>query len=305
MDVRSLRYFVAVADCGSFSRGAEAMNVVQSAVSHRVRDLEDEVGTPLFNREGRAVRLTDAGVVLLGDARNILHSIEAAKDRVRQLRDGEVGRIRIGFQGATCRRQIVSESLIEFRTRYPKVELELSPMTGLSMEDALQNGEIDGGFFYRHGNPPLDYRQLYLDDWLLAVPSSHPLASMTELHLKDLQGEKFIVLPRRVTPILHDRIMAACLSGGLTPEIVQEAFEEPMVLNLVAVGLGVAFVLDSLPTELNGSVVLKRVIDFRVPTELCFLWKSDGMTPTLSRFLDVLDQVRSDGCEASKIDAVA
>lgn len=305
MDVRSLRYFVAVADCGSFSRAAEAVSVVQSAVSHRIRDLEDEVGTPLFNRQGRAVRLTDAGMVLLGDARNILHSIEAAKDRVRQLRDGEVGRIRIGFQGAACRRQIVSESVIEFRTRYPKVELELSPMTGLSMQDALQNGEIDGGFFYRQGNPPLDYRRLYIDDWLLAMPSSHPLASMTELHLKDLQGEKFIVLPRRVTPILHDRIMAACHAGGLTPEIVQEAFEEPMVLNLVAVGLGVAFVLDSLPTELNGSVILKRVVDFRVPIELCFLWKSDGMTPTLSRFLDVLDQVTADDCEASKIPAVA
>jgi DNA-binding transcriptional LysR family regulator len=305
MDVRSLRYFVAVADCGSFSRGAEAVSVVQSAVSHQVRDLEDEVGTPLFNRKGRAVTLTEAGAALLGDARNILRAIETAKDRVRQLRDGEVGRIRIGFQGAACRRQIVSESLIEFRTHYPNVELELSPMSGLSMEDALQNGEIDGGFFYRHGSPPLDYRRLYVDDWLLAMPSSHPLASMAELHLRDLQGEKFIVLPRRVTPILHDRIMAACLSGGLTPQIVQEAFEEPMVLNLVAVGLGVAFVLDSLPSELNGSVILKRVIDFRVPTELCFLWKSDGMTPALGRFLGVLDQIAADDCSTSRIDAVA
>ncbi len=291
MDLRSLRYFVAVADNGSFSRGADAVSVVQSAVSHRIRDLEAEVGTLLFNREGRTIRLTEAGAVLLGDARNILRSIELAKERIRQLREGEVGRVRIGFQGAACRRQIVSESLIEFRTRYPNVELELSPMIALSMEDALQNGEIDGGFFYRHGSPPLDYRRLCLDDWLLAMPSSHPLASVGELHLKDLQGEKFIVLPRKVTPILHDRILAACLAGGLTPQIVQEAFEEPMVLNLVAVGLGVAFVLDSLPTELNGSVVLKRVVDFRVPTELCFLWKSERMTPTLSRFLDVLDQV--------------
>src|ERR1700722_9538695 len=110
MDVRSLRYFVAVADCGSFSRAAEAVSVVQSAVSHRIRDLEDEVGMPLFNREGRAVRLTEAGTMLLDNARDILRSIETAKDRVRQLLDGEVGRIRIGFQGAACRRQIVSES---------------------------------------------------------------------------------------------------------------------------------------------------------------------------------------------------
>jgi DNA-binding transcriptional LysR family regulator len=244
----------------------------------------------LFNREGRTISLTEAGAVLLADARAILRSIELAKDRMSRLREGEAGRIRIGFQAAACRRRIVSESLIEFRTRYPNIEIELSPMTGLDMEAALQSGQIDGGFFYRHGNPPLDYRVLYRDDWLLAAPSSHPLASVGELRLKDLQDENFIVFPRRITPILYDRILAACLAGGLTPRIVQEAFEETMVLNLVAVGLGVAFVLDSLPMELNGSVVLKRVIDFHVPTELCFLWRPDGMAPILTRFLDVLDR---------------
>jgi len=305
MDVRSLRYFVAVGECGSFSRGAEAVSVVQSAVSHRIRNLEDEVGTPLFNRVGRAVSLTDAGKVLLGDARDILRSIETAKDRVRHIRDGEVGRIRIGFQGAACRRQIVSESLIEFRTRYPKVELELSPMTGISMQAALKDGAIDGGFFYREGNPALDYRSLYIDDWVLAMPSSHHLVSMEELQLKDLRGEKFIVLPRRVAPVLYDRILAACHAGGLTPEIVQEAFEEPMVLNLVAVGLGLAFVLDSLPSELSGSVSLKAVKDFRVPTELCFLWKPGERTSTLNRFLDVLDQVAGWDRVASRINSVA
>lgn len=290
MDTRSLRYFAAVADHGSFSRAATAMNVVQSAISHRIQHLEAEVGSLLFHRDGRSIRLTDAGAVLLADAHKILAAIEQAKERVRQLKDGEVGRLRIGFQGAACRRQIVSEALIEFRLRFPQVELELSPMTGMSMETALKNGDIDGGFFYRHGEPSLNYRRLYIDNWLLAVSSAHRLASADELHLRDLQNENFIVLPRKVTPILYDRILAACLIGGLTPKVVQEAFEEPMVLNLVAVGLGVAFVLDSLPIEANGNVVLKRVADFHVPTELCFLW-SGSAAATLPRFLDVLDQV--------------
>src|SRR3984885_2187815 len=180
MDVRSLRYFIAVAEHNSFSRAADAVGVVQSAVSHRIRDLEEEVRIPLFDREGRSIKLTEAGVMLLADARGILRSIELAKDRIRQLREGEVGRIRIGFQGAACRRQIVSETLIEFRMRYPNVELELSPMSALSMEDALQNGEVDGGFFYRHGTPPLEYRRLCFDDWLLAMPRSHRLASADE-----------------------------------------------------------------------------------------------------------------------------
>jgi DNA-binding transcriptional LysR family regulator len=291
MDVRTLRYFVAVADYSSFSRAAETLSVVQSAVSHRIRELEDEVGTRLFDREGRAVRLTGAGTLLLADARRIIRSIAEAKDRLRQLSEGETGQLRIGFQAAACRRPAVSESLIEFRRRYPKVELELSPMTGQGMEEALASGEIDGGFFYRHGAPPLCHRVLYRDNWVLAMPISHPFAAAAELRLKDLAAESFIVLPRKVTPILHDRILTACAAGGLTPRVVQEAFEESMVLNLVAVGMGVAFVLDSLPTELNGNVVLKRVADFNVPTELCFLWEGASANPALERFRAVLDTV--------------
>jgi DNA-binding transcriptional LysR family regulator len=291
MDIRSLRYFVAVAEHGGFSRAADIVGVVQSAISHRIQDLEQEVGTKLFDRVGRSVRLTEAGTVLLADARGILRAIEAAKDNLRQLTAGARGRLRIGFQSAACRRRIVSESLIEFRTACPDVELELAPMTALSMETALWNGDIDGGFFYRHGDSALDYRRLYVDDWLLAMPRSHPLALADEVRLADLVNENFIVLPRKITPVLHDRILAACLAGGLIPKVVQEAFEEPMVLNLVAVGLGVAFVLDSLPTELNGNVVLKNVADFHVPTTLCFSWNGANATATLRRFLDVLASV--------------
>jgi DNA-binding transcriptional LysR family regulator len=295
MDVRDLRYFIAVAEQSSFSRAANLLNVVQSAVSHRIQALEREVGTALFSRQARSVRLTEAGALLLTDARGILTSLEAAKERLRQLTAGEIGRLRIGFQSASCRRRIVSESLIEFRTSFPDVELELSPMMASSMETALQAGEIDGGFFYRHGDPSLSFRRLYIDNWQLALPSSHPLASAKQVALGDLRDESFIVLPRKITPILHDRILAACLAGGLTPKVVQEAFEEAMVLNLVALGLGVAFVLDSLPTELNGNVVLKRVAGFNVPTELCFSWKQANSNPILGRFLEVLDSVASDG----------
>ena len=290
MDIRSLRYFVAVAEHSSFSRAAEEVGVVQSAISHTIRELEGEVGITLFRRQGRSVQLTEAGSLLLGDARHIVRMVGQTKGRLRQLIAGEIGNLHIGFQAAACRRRIVSESLNEFRTGYPLIELGLSPMTGLAMEEALQKGEIDGGFFYFNRNTHLECRRLYVDDWVLALPKSHRLASATKLRLKDLRDESFIVLPRRVNPPLHDRFLAAWSAGGLTPKVVQEAFEEPMVLNLVAVGLGVAFVLDSVPTELYGNVVLKRVTDFRVPTDLCFVWDRSNENPVLGRFLDVIDQ---------------
>ncbi|HVO33231.1 MAG TPA: LysR family substrate-binding domain-containing protein, partial [Elusimicrobiota bacterium] len=210
------------------------------------------------------MRSTEAGDLLLDDARRIVRLIGDAKDRLKRLTAGDSGNLRIGFQAAACRRPIMSEALNEFRTGHPAVELELSPIAGLTMEDALQKGDLDGGFFYFEGNTRLSSRRLYVDDWALALPKSHRLASKTKLQLKDLQHENFIILPRRVNPPLNDRFLAAWANGGLSPKIVQEAFEEPMVLNLVAVGLGVAFVLDSVPTELHGNVVLKHVVDFQV-----------------------------------------
>lgn len=293
MDTRSLRYFVAVADHSSFSRAAEEVGVVQSAISHRIRALEDELGVALFEREGRTVRLSPAGTVLLQDARRVLQILAQSRDRLKQIATGDAGALQIGFQSAACRRPFVSESLNEFRTRHPAIELGLAPMMGLAMEDALTKGMLDGGFLYFQGHPSLAHRRLYTDDWLLALPRFHRLADAPELRLRDLEGEGFIVLPRKVTPILHDRIFAAFSAGGLIPLVVQEAFEEPMVLNLVAVGLGIAFVLDSVPTELHGNVVLKRVVDFSVPTELCFVWNPANANPVLARFHDVLDQVVS------------
>ena len=299
MDLRSLRSFVAVADTASFSRAAEQMGVVQSAISHQIRALEEEVGTPLFVREGRGVRLSDAGVMLLEDAKRILQLTTRAKDRLTRFVQGESGTLRIGFQSAACRRTIVSESLHILRSRYPTVDLDIAPMLGLSMEKALQNGDVDGGFFYTSGGTDLHVRKLYVDNWLLAMPRTHPLATKPKIRLKDLADEDFIWLPRKVTPVLYDRMLTACSAGGLVPRIVQEAFDEPMVLNLITVGMGIAFVLDSVPQPADGNIVFKKVVDFKVPTELCFVWHAGNTSPLLPKFLAIIDGVAADQSDSS------
>jgi len=289
MDIRALRYFVAVAESSSFSRAAERMGVVQSAISHQIRTLEEELGATLFLREGRTIRLSDAGDVLLDDAKRILNLATRTKDRVSRFVRGETGTLRIGFQSAACRRPIVSESLHILRSRFPTIDLDISPMLGLPMEKSLRDGDIDGGFFYTSGSTELRTRKLYEDGWLLALPRNHPLAAKRTLRLRDLKDEGFIWLPRKVTPVLYDRMLAACATGGLVPRIVQDAFDEPMVLNLVTVGLGIAFVLDSVPQPADGGVVFKRVTDFHVPTELCFVWHANNTSPLLPKFLEIVD----------------
>jgi DNA-binding transcriptional LysR family regulator len=293
MDIRNLRYFVAAAEASSFSRAAEEMNVVQSAISHQIRLLEDELATELFSRDGRAVRLTAAGAQLLDDARQILQMVRSSKTRIMRLAKGEAGALRIGFQSATCRRAVVSETFHRLRAQYPHVALDLLPMTGLAMQAALCNSELDGGFLYYGGeNPRLSRRILHTDDWVLAMPRTHPLASRENLALRDLITERFIWLPRRVTPILYDRMVAACSAAGLTPNIAQEAFDEAMVLNLIAIGLGIAFVLDSLPADPTGSVGFRRVSDFSVPTDLCFAWNEGNRNPALPKCLQIIEALR-------------
>lgn len=269
---RVLRYFIAIADHGSFTGAAEACGVVQSAISHQIRALEDYCGVKLFERDGKRARLTEAGEALLnGYARKIVGLIDRAELDLKRFGKGEMGRLRIGFQSAASRHTIVADALQALRDELPGVTLDLHAGTGLNMMKEIEDGRLDGAFMYADEHENLDRQLLDTDDWVVAMSASHDLAQRDSLHLHDLYNEPFIWLPREINPILHDRMLATCSAHQMAPRIVQYAFDEPMVLNLVAVGTGIAFVLKSLPPQLNANIVLRPVSDFSVPVELCFV----------------------------------
>ncbi|WP_157217431.1 LysR family transcriptional regulator [Flavisphingomonas formosensis] len=289
---RALRYFLAVAQHGSFTRAAEASAVVQSAISHQIRAIELEYGVELFRRDGRAVTLAPAGAMLLDYAQSVVGLIDRAGQDLGRFAEGHFGRLRVGFQSAASRQPIVAEALRRFRETNGDADLELSASTGLSMIAAIVEEKLDGAFMYAEADMGLDRIVVTRHDWILALPSSHPLARRRSLLLSDLAEEAFIWLPRAVNPGLHDRMLACCADRKMSPRIQQEAFDESMVLNLVAVGVGIAFVLDSLPAHFNANVVLRRVADFSVPVELCFLTSGKNPNRLLRQFSEMIVEAR-------------
>lgn len=294
MDIRGLRYFLAAAETENLSRAAERLNVVQSALSHQVRTLEDELGVTLFERRGRRLRLSPIGHLFREEALRVMKSLDGARERVKRAGNGELGTLRIGFQSVACRNPLVSESLLVFRERFPGVEVKLSSLTGAALLEGIRSGEYDAGFLHVPISfPELETVHLETADWLLALPRNHRLARKRRIRLADLQGEPFIWLPRDIAPVLHDRMIAACSAGGLSPRIVQEAFDEMMMVNLVAVGMGLSFVVDTAKGSWPESIVaLRRVEDFSLPLPLCFVWSSPHPSPALARLVETVREQR-------------
>jgi DNA-binding transcriptional LysR family regulator len=284
MDIRALRYFLAAAETENLSRAAAQLNVVQSALSHQVRALETELGAELFERRGRRLRLSAIGHLFREEASRVLAGLEGARERVRRAANGEIGTLRIGFQSVACRNPLVSESLLVFRERFPGVEVKLASVTGAALLDGIRSGLYDAGFLHVPIEFP-DLKTVHFEtaDWLLALPRNHPLCRKRRIVLADLQGEPFIWLPRDIAPVLHDRMIAKCHAGGLSPRIVQEAFDEMMMVNLVAVGMGLSFVIDTARHSWpENMVVFRRVDDFSLPLPLCFVWTAAPPPPALA-----------------------
>lgn len=295
MELRHLRYFVAAAETGSMSQGAQKLNVVQSALSHLIAKLEIEIGHQLFDRHGRRIALSPVGEIFLEDARAILNAADAALDRARRAGDGRLGKLQVGCQAVACCRAQVSESLRLFRARYPDVELGIRMGLAVSLLAQVRAGEIDAAFVYLvDDQDDLDVRPLFVDDWLLALPIGHPLLDLPELRLKDLADASFIWIPRDASPVIYDRMLSEAHRGGLSPNIVQEAFDESMMLNLVATGMGVSFLAQSAVTGAPEGVRFRSVSDFGLQQRFCLVSRARPETQSLQRMRDLVGDVFAD-----------
>jgi DNA-binding transcriptional LysR family regulator len=293
MELRHLRYFVAVAEVENFHRAAERLNLVQSALSHQIRDLERELGVDLFERRGRGIALTPTGTLFLEEAQRILAEVARASERARRASRGQLGTLRIGFQPVVARHRRIPAAFHAFRTANPAVELQLLPMTTTPQVEALKRGEIEAALLYlpaEHGE--LETLRICVDDWLLAVPAHHRLARRATIRMADLRDEDFVWFPRSASTDWYDRWMNRCMAAGFVPRVVQESVEEGLLLNLVAAGMGIYFALSTLRSQKPVGVVLKRVSDFSMPMDLDLVWRRSNRSPLLRRFIAIVEQRR-------------
>jgi len=288
MELRHLRYFVAVGEEQHYGRGAQRLHVAQPALSRQIQDLEEEVGFKLFDRLPRGVKLSTAGRLFLDEARRILQQVDEATKRAQRVAAGQSGTLRVGFIESMSWHGVVPDAFRQFRGRHPDAELTITPLSSLGQIEAVRSGQLDAGFVFTIADIDRELAQLNIASvsLMLAVPKGHPLAKSTSLRLRDLSSASFVWFPRRESPGFYDHLMHACFRGGLkSPHIVQEGVNEATILSLVSCGLGVAFVSGATRWRCPESVVLLSVTDLKVPLPFALIWRKDNSSPLLAKFV--------------------
>jgi DNA-binding transcriptional LysR family regulator len=246
MELRHLRYFVAVAEEGHVTRAAERLGIQQPPLSQQIRALEADLDVRLFNRKPRGVELTRAGEAFLFEARTILGHVEEARTTARRTARGEQGRIGVGFTSSASFHPLVPRAIRGFREANPLVALTLEEGGTAELVEGLRREQLDAAFvrspIERGAGVVVD--SVLVEEMVAALPAGHPLgdAPDTPLPLDVLAPETFILYRRPLGPGLYDAIIAACQRAGFSPRIGQEAPRMLSTLSLVAAGLGVTMI---------------------------------------------------------------
>jgi DNA-binding transcriptional LysR family regulator len=285
VELRQLRYFVAVAEELHFRRVAARLPVSQPPLSQQIARLERELGCRLLNRTQRRVELTAAGEAFLRDARAMLGELEVAVATVRRIDVGQEGLLRINFVGSALL-SIVPGIVQRFRRGRPGVEIELRERSTLEQLRALTAGVVDVGLV----RPPIDpddalrAEVVMRERTVAAIPAGHPLAKLRRVPLGRLAGEPLVLFPREQAPGYHDLLTGRLAATGTSPQVVQYAPEMLTIIGLVAAGIGVSPVPASV-ARLGLDGVTYRPLVGAPDTELLALTRADDESPLVHAFL--------------------
>jgi DNA-binding transcriptional LysR family regulator len=292
IELRHLRYFLAVADELHFGRAAEKLGIAQPPLSQQIKSLETQVGHPLFERKPR-VRLTPAGEALLEVARRTLAQVEEGLDLARRAGRGEAGKITVGF-AASILTTALPEILRTYRERHPGVELRLRELSSAAQAAALAEGSIDVGFVREavEQDTSLTCEPVLREEFVAVFPPAHPLAERARLPLGDLAEEPFVHFPRAVAPTLFDQIADACRRAGFSPRVVQEAQEWLTILGLVEAGLGVSLVPASFRRLRWGGVQYRPLGPPSEFTNVFICWRDTPPAPAVIPLIEIARSIK-------------
>ena len=291
MELRHVRYFLAVAEELNFTRAALKVGIGQPPLSQQIRALEREVGAPLFRRLSHGAELTEAGQAFLPEAHTLLAQAERALHTARRGAQGRAGRIRVGFTGSAAFCPVVPGALRAFGEQYPAVELCLEEANTSLLLKHLLDRQLDAAFI-RPGrvNPGgVRVRALGQEAMVAAVPAGHGLTKGKTLALSALAREPLVLFPRSAGASLFDEIVNACRQAGFEPLLGQEAPQITSVANLVAAGLGVSVVPASI-AQIQVAGVTYVPIRGPTPTaRLALATRLDERSTIVRRFVALVD----------------
>ena len=275
LELRHLRYFVAVAEELHFGRAAQRLHLAQPPLSQQIRKLEDIVGHRLLSRTSRAVRLTSAGEIFLARARRTLQSVQEDLEETRSVGRGEAGYLRVGFI-ASGMLTSVPRLLEQYRRRYPNVNLQLREYFTSGVMQAMGKGELDAGFL-RDGGPAEGFivKSIFSEPFIAVLPASHRLARRKSISARDLRDEPFVRFPQAAGARHYEKWLMVCEAKGFRPHVVQEAPQWLTILRLVGVGMGVTIAPSCVRQIASSDVVCCTIRDAEVRSEIELAYRAD------------------------------
>ncbi|MCO2660902.1 LysR family transcriptional regulator [Pseudomonas aeruginosa] len=291
MELRHLRYFIAVAEELHFGRAAERLGISQPPLSQQIQALEEEIGARLFERTNRRVELTDAGRLFLDESRQVLAQVDKAVLLARRAHLGELGELKIGFTSSAPFTSTIPSSIHAFRKAYPDVHLDLQEMSSRQVLKALLEESLQVGVIRPLALPDaVHWVELFREPLVAVLRADHPLAAGSEdgLAIAALAEEPFVFFPRSYGTGLYDQVIALTRQAGFSPRIAQEASEAMTIIGLVSAGLGVSILPASFRRTRVDGVGYRTLSDPEATTAVWLVRRQNEGSPLALSFIDLV-----------------
>ncbi len=276
LDLRQIRYFVAVAEAGNVGRAAEQLHISQSPLSRQIMQLEEQLGVALFERARQRVHLNAEGRAFLAEARALLVNAARLEELGRNLASGAAGSLAIGYVEGAVHAGLVAAMLREFRRERPDFHLQLRSRRSATQFEELRNRGLDLGFVYApapEGDPDIDSKLVRREPLVLAMPENDPLADIAEILPGHLDGRVWITVVRQPDDTNRAQFLAACAQAGFLPDIAYETADPLTSLGLVSAGLGLATVQESLRSAALPGIAFRDLPWFGRSVSIHLAWR--------------------------------
>ncbi|EPL6456933.1 MULTISPECIES: LysR family transcriptional regulator [Providencia] len=288
IELRHLRYFIAVAEELHFGRAAERLHISQPPLSQQIQALEEHIHAKLLERNNRNVALTPAGTMFLKEAYQILSQVDAASTKAARMEKGELGELSIGFTSTTPFMHKVTMSLRQYRETYPEVSIHMHQMNTKQQIAPLVTGRIDMGIMRNTVLPEqLDYQLLFKESFMVAVYEGHPLLEYEKqgIDIQQLANYPLIFFEREVGTALYDEINRLLASAGIVPKISQEAGEAMTILGLVSAGMGISIITESFTRMKVDGVRYVKLTNIEASSEVWLVYNTRRTLPAVAKKL--------------------
>lgn len=293
MELRHLRYFIAVAEELHFGRAAEQLGISQPPLSQQIQAMEEELGVRLFERTNRRVALSEVGRLFLPEARQVLAQLEQAVAVARRAQRGELGELKVGFTSSAPFTSTIPRAIRAFRQACPEVHLDLRELSSRGVAEAVHEGRLQVGVLRPLAPLPeeLVALELFAEPLVVVLPVGHPLAGGADgVRLAELGEEPFVFFPRSFGTGLYDQLLELARAADFVPRIVQEASEAMTLIGLVATGLGVTVLPASFSRMRIDGVVCRTLLDPGATTAVWLVRRRDEDSPLVRRFAELLER---------------